>query len=821
MIENLHLVTQPIDLKISLFPHQLSSIYKMEKLESEKCIETSSCINEIDIGINADIQGYGKCWSFNTDILLYNGNIEKVQYIKIGDILMGDDSKKRKVLSVSTGREQMYIIKQKKGVDYKVNESHILSLYVIKTKIIYFLDNISIVKYFDTNKLKFKYKIFKCCNFINKSKTFYNNLNINPKVDISLKKYISLPNNIKKILNGYKSIVDFKNKNLKDLKNIEDISHDYIVNTIKNREKILTKIFQLSTNQEHLEYRSKYTTDCVNFLLLSLGYFTELIEDNGVYKIYYKKNIIYNNIVYYDIEVIKDEIGEYYGFTIDGNNRLLLGDFTVNHNTMSMIGLIVRDRMEWDLENPFVIENTENRYNGHSKIRTIRRYNKLPSTLILVNNSILNQWKEELKNSSLNVYIISNKKSVLDFKPLEYDVVLVTQTMYNSLLRFYGDKAWKRFIFDEPGHIKIASMYKIIAGFYWFVTATPSSIIDKHKGCKNGFMRGIFGDDWQEFKSNFEHAILKNNDDIVRRSFQMPPTNHYYYNCFQSVYDAIKGLTSSIIIDLISAGDIEGAINALGGNKTSNIVDLIKNKKLKELEEINCKIQIYTLREDNIKIQECINKQTIIISHINELEKRFEIMLSGNCNICFDKIQYPVMEPNCHNIFCTKCLLQWLSNKQNCPLCRININDITKLIYIQNNNIIGEKQNTVENILPTKLQKVIELINSSDSGKFIIFSSHDGTFFPICSILRENNISFTCVKGKHETREKNILNFKEGLIKVLCLNSEYNGSGINLQEASDIILYHEMIPTTQTQILGRANRIGRQIPLKVHHLKYK
>ena len=55
--------------------------------------------------------------------------------------------------------------------------------------------------------------------------------------------------------------------------------------------------------------------------------------------------------------------------------------------------------------------------------------------------------------------------------------------------------------------------------------------------------------------------------------------------------------------------------------------------------------------------------------------------------------------------------------------------------------------------------------------------------------------------------------------QVIFLNSKYNGAGINLQEATDIILYHEMNFNTETQIIGRANRIGRKIPLNVHHLQ--
>ena len=54
---------------------------------------------------------------------------------------------------------------------------------------------------------------------------------------------------------------------------------------------------------------------------------------------------------------------------------------------------------------------------------------------------------------------------------------------------------------------------------------------------------------------------------------------------------------------------------------------------------------------------------------------------------------------------------------------------------------------------------------------------------------------------------------------MIFLNSNCNGAGINLQEATDIILYHKMTETTQNQIIGRANRIGRLECLNVHHLQ--
>ena len=50
------------------------------------------------------------------------------------------------------------------------------------------------------------------------------------------------------------------------------------------------------------------------------------------------------------------------------------------------------------------------------------------------------------------------------------------------------------------------------------------------------------------------------------------------------------------------------------------------------------------------------------------------------------------------------------------------------------------------------------------------------------------------------------------------MNSINSGDGLNLQEATDIILYHNVSTGLETQILGRANRIGRNINLSVHHL---
>ena len=88
----------------------------------------TSGLQRSDLIILAARPGMGKCLGKGTEVLMYDGHIKKVEDIEVGDLLMGDDSTPRRVRSLARGRERMYWIRQNKGMDYRVNESHILSL---------------------------------------------------------------------------------------------------------------------------------------------------------------------------------------------------------------------------------------------------------------------------------------------------------------------------------------------------------------------------------------------------------------------------------------------------------------------------------------------------------------------------------------------------------------------------------------------------------------------------------------------------------------------------------------------------------------------
>lgn len=154
--------------------------------------------------------GTGKCLGKGTPVMLFNGSIKNVENIVVGDLLMGDDNESRKVLSTTMGYDIMYMITHTNGDNYVVNSEHILSLkYGIKNHIYDSINKYAYcVVYFDSGTTKsytklFSYKNDDKCKVYAIAKSYFDNLNSEYYVDISIKKYLQLAPNIKNHLYGY------------------------------------------------------------------------------------------------------------------------------------------------------------------------------------------------------------------------------------------------------------------------------------------------------------------------------------------------------------------------------------------------------------------------------------------------------------------------------------------------------------------------------------------------------------------------------------------------------------------------------------------
>ena len=71
-------------------------------------------------------------------------------------------------------------------------------------------------------------------------------------------------------------------------------------------------------------------------------------------------------------------------------------------------------------------------------------------------------------------------------------------------------------------------------------------------------------------------------------------------------------------------------------------------------------------------------------------------------------------------------------------------------------------------------------------------------------------------------RISNIIDkFKNCEFQVLFLNAAHFGAGLNLQFTDNIMIYHRMSTDLEKQVIGRAQRMGRMVPLTINYLCFE
>jgi len=122
--------------------------------------------------------GKAGCLGVDTKVLMHDGSFKKVQDVVVGDQLMGIDSAPRNVLELCRGVEQMYNVIQKRGINYRVNESHILSLHHFDPAI-YHKPQRNFIRTIDRTKVlreRSEYVLnIKLSDFLTKTNQFKNN----------------------------------------------------------------------------------------------------------------------------------------------------------------------------------------------------------------------------------------------------------------------------------------------------------------------------------------------------------------------------------------------------------------------------------------------------------------------------------------------------------------------------------------------------------------------------------------------------------------------------------------------------------------------
>lgn len=484
----------------------------------------------------------------------------------------------------------------------------------------------------------------------------------------------------------------------------------------------------------------------------------------------------------------------------------------------------------------------------------------IKTNMIVIPHNLSGQWEKYilLFNDKIKYTIINKQKicsELYENQNIEdYEIIIVTTTFFNTIAAYLtnNDIKLQRIIFDEVDNLNMSSCIHLHANFIWCITSSYGNILypkghsiyntqtERHvynaNGIKhNGFIKNIFLDLHMNVPMDFiKTLILKNSDEYINNSLNLPEVNNVIIKCkTPNLINILNGIVDKNIINSLNAGDVQTAMSFITNKDTEeNIIAQLILSYDNLLKNLNVKLimtnsLIYD--DDSVREQEDIN----IKNRINDVQTKINLIkervkTNNLCSICYDDVENKCITNCCQNSFCFKCIHLWLDKKRECPLCKAALS--SKQLYLIDNNKI-ENEIIIENevIIPEnelheehdKLTNFKILLKEKKNGKILIFSRFDYTFSKIIIILKELGMSFDQIKGNTNTINKIINRYRSNLIDILLINTSNYGIGLNLENTTDLIMFHKFDSQLEQQIIGRAQRIGRTDPLNVYYLLHE
>jgi hypothetical protein len=284
-------------------------------------------------------------------------------------------------------------------------------------------------------------------------------------------------------------------------------------------------------------------------------------------------------------------------------------------------------------------------------------------------------------------------------------------------------------------------------------------------------------------------------------------------------------------MEALHAGDVAGAMSALGlkGATKEGIVERVSASLRAEVVKAEKTLAFkremeYSTPAAKVEgIKKAEERLAAARAQLTNLEARVAAAFGGGvtCPICYEPPTTLTLTPCCRQAFCLACLCECVRAKPACPLCRVGIASSNELL------VVGDGADDASGCTveaagpPTKADALLALLSgASESDRFLVFSAHEASFRGLRAILESRGIRCELLSGTAARVTRLRREFKDGKVRVLCMNARHVGAGLNLEAASHVVLYHKMNLELEKQVIGRAVRFEREADLQVVHMTH-
>lgn len=510
------------------------------------------------------------------------------------------------------------------------------------------------------------------------------------------------------------------------------------------------------------------------------------------------------------------------------------------------------------------------------------KYKCIPTNLIIVPENIIHQWTHYIHNfTNLSYYVIKNDKYKKDIPTSQvmaknYKVIIIVDKLYAQFFRQFSNVRFSRIFIDEADSeaSEIMPNYSannnngidFEANMIWLITATPEGFIipsgrdfnrDKAKTKMNNAIAQHFG--LYNVKTDLpidpyvlDAIQVRCDEQFADKSMGVPTPYQTIVECnphdgFARYNFATRNLLTDHQKDLMNSGNFDQLLKELNivGQSCDNIAKILTTKNDIKIKNIKKEIENQKLAEiyDQGEHDRRLSQLNIKLegARLEKVKLIRELKNIGNvlCPVCGDAYADMPNEPENRPTFltcctyngCFKCIIK--DNK--CYVCNTAIKkEMIKTLDVsittkdapekkKPKKDLNEEDIINDLIIPKdKYITLVNLVRHFPNLKFLVFNNDTKSATRTYDTLVQNNINVKLFDGSDSTKVTSLLKeYKNGKLNVLILDGVTDGKGINVTCTDVIVCMHQMTDNIKTQVIGRANRIGRQTPLFVVYLSYE
>ncbi len=475
------------------------------------------------------------------------------------------------------------------------------------------------------------------------------------------------------------------------------------------------------------------------------------------------------------------------------------------------------------------------------------------ATVIVVPHGVRTQWEEYAKIYAPTLKTVtltsSTQPDTVHAAIKTNDIIFVKSRDYNQLAKNSAGRRIKRVVFDEADSSPIPAAGVWRADFYWLVSSSAENLFfpSGTRGVRGHHHQGFIRDALTAAHLNnglWKQIAVRCVDSFVDASFQLPAPVVCIVRCRAPPELNVlrRSHLAADIVRYLDAGDVQGAMTHLGftveassteSNSPGTIADILTQRLERSLAR-------YELESEQFEARARQRGHAVGFNHARvEAEKiRRELEATRNrlleissipdvewqCPLCLEDRppDAALISECCTKRMCQACVTALFAHRRGtwppCPMCRYpELKGITASSGEDAPTATDTATAPSHQVLLSKVDAVVDICKQP-GRRVIVATSYDSHSVSIA--LSSAGVTNEKLEGTGISLKNKIKRFSTDVTKALLVSTHTYGAGINLQAATDVIIIHRLPRATQTQMVGRAQRPGRQGALTVHFLQH-